>query len=74
MKSRRLMWVGHVAKLEEGRYSKSTGKRSLGRPRRRWEENTIIDLKEIGFNTRNCIGSAQDRIYFRDTVAAELNP
>ena len=60
IKSRRLRWAGHVAtRMEEGRsdYKILTGipagKRLLGRPRRRWEDNIRMDLKEIGFNTRN---------------------
>ena len=59
IKSRRLRWAGHVARIEEGRSSfkmltgTHTGKRSLGRPRRRWENNIRMDLKEIGINTRN---------------------
>ena len=40
------------------------GKRPLGRPRRRWEENIRMDLKEIGINTRNWFHSAQDRDYY----------
>ena len=49
----------HVAKMKEGRSAfkistgKSTGKRPLGRPRRRWEDNIRVDFKEIGINTRN---------------------
>ena len=45
IKSRRLRWAGHVARMEEGRSAfriltgKPTGKRPLGRPRRRWEKN-----------------------------------
>ena len=41
--------------MEEGRgaFKILTGKRSLGRPRRRWEDNVGIDFKEIGINTRN---------------------
>ena len=50
-----------------------TGKRPLGRPRRRWEENIRIDLKEIGINTRNWVASAQDRDYQRALVNAALN-
>ena len=52
--SRRLRWAGHVARMEEGRSAfkmftgKPTGKRPLGRPRRRWEDNIRMDLKEIG--------------------------
>ena len=40
-----------------------TGKRPLGRPRRRWEDNIRIDLTEICINTRNLFDSAQDRGY-----------
>ena len=45
IKSRRLRWAGHVARMEEGRSAlkilkgEPTGKRPLGRPRRRWEDN-----------------------------------
>jgi hypothetical protein len=61
IKSRRLRWAGHVARMEEGRsaFKILTGrptparKRSLGRPRSRWEDNIKMDLKEIGINTRN---------------------
>ena len=42
-----------------------TGKRTLGRPRLRWEDNIRMDLKEIGINTRNWVDSAQDRDYWR---------
>ena len=38
-----------------------TGKRPLGRPRRKWEENIRIDLEEIGINAGNWVDSAQDR-------------
>ena len=66
IKSRRLRWVGHVARIEEGRsvFKILTGT-PLGRPRRRWEDNIRMDLKEIGINTRNWIDSAQDRDYWR---------
>jgi len=56
--------------MEEGRSAfkiltgKPTGRRPLGRLRRRWEDN-IMDLKEIGINTRNWVDSAQDRDYWR---------
>ena len=43
---------------------KPTGKRTFGKPRRRWEDNIRMDLKEIGLNTRNWIDSAQDRDYW----------
>ena len=50
IKSRRLRWVGHGARTEESRSAfkiltgKPTGKRPLGRPRRRWEDNIRMDL------------------------------
>ena len=43
--------------------AKPIGKRPLGRPRRRWEGNIRMDLKEIGSNTKNWVDSAQDRDY-----------
>ena len=67
IKSRRLRWDGHVARMEEGRSyfkiltGKPTGKRPLGRPRRRWEDNIRMDLKAISVNTRKWVDSAQDR-------------
>jgi hypothetical protein len=51
----------------------TAGKRPLGRPRRRWEYNIRIDLKEIGMNTRNLTDSAQDKFYWRALVNAVLN-
>ena len=49
-----------------------TGKRLLGRPRRRWEGNIRIDIKEIGINTRNWVNSAQDRDYWRTLTNVAL--
>jgi len=52
LKSRRMRWVGHVARMGERRgvyrvlVGKLEGKRPLGRPRRRWEENIKMDLQE----------------------------
>ena len=42
---------------------KPTGKRPSRRPRRRWEENIRIDVKEIDINSRSWVDSAQDRDY-----------
>ena len=62
IKSGRLRWTGHVDRKEEGRSafkilaSALTGKRPLGRPRRRWEDNIIMNLKEIGINARIWVG------------------
>ena len=52
---------------------KSTGKRPLGRPRRRWEDKITMDLKETGINTKDCVDSAEDRDYWRTFVNAALN-
>jgi hypothetical protein len=52
---------------------KPTGRKPLGRPRRRWEQNIRMDLKEIGINTRNWVDWAQDRDYWRTLVNAALN-
>ena len=61
--------------MQEGRstfkISTSAGKRPLGRPRRRWEDNIRMDLKEIGIN-RNWDDSAQDSDYWRALVNAAL--
>ena len=79
IKSRRLRWAGHVARMEEGRDTfkmltgKPTGKRPLGRPRRRWEDNIRMNLEEIGINAGNWVGSAKDRDYWRALVNAALN-
>ena len=60
--------------MEEGRSAFKiltvlpTGKRPLGRPRRRWEDNIRMDLKEIGTNTRNWVDPALDRDYWRAVV------
>ena len=77
--SRRLTWAGHVARMEEGRSvckiltGKPTGKRPLGRPRRRWEDNIRMDLEEIGISAGNWVDSAQDRNYWRALVNVALN-
>ena len=69
----------HVARMEEDRSAlkiftgTSREKRPLGRPRRRWEDNIRMDLKEIGISTRNWVDSAQDRVYWRALVNAPLN-
>jgi hypothetical protein len=59
IKSRRLIRMGHVARMEKGRsaFKILTGtparKRPLGRPRRRWEDSIKMDFKKISINTRN---------------------
>ena len=72
-----MRWAGYVAKMEEGRSAfkiltgRLTGNIPLGRPRRRWEENIKMGLKEIGINARNWVDSAQDRDYRRGMGSGE---
>ena len=69
----------HVARMEEGRCAfkividKPAGKRPLGNPRRRLEDNIRMHLKEIGIDTRNWADLAQDRDYWRALVNVALN-
>jgi hypothetical protein len=68
IKSRRMRWVGHVARMREGRgiYRVLIGrlevKRPLGRPRRRWEDNIKMDLREKGIHGAKWFQLAQDRV------------
>jgi hypothetical protein len=63
IKSRRMRWAGHVARMGEWRgiyrvlVGKPEGKRPLGRPRRRWEDNIKMDLKEIRWGELDSAGS-----------------
>ena len=74
-----LTWAGHVVRMEEGRSAfkiltvKPTGKRSLGRLSRRWENNIRMDLEEIGFSAGNWVDSAEGRDYWRALVNVALN-
>jgi hypothetical protein len=67
IRSRRMRWAGHVARMGEGRnvygglVGKLEGKRSLERPRHRCEDGMKIDLKEIGWRGVDWIHLAQDR-------------
>ena len=71
-----IRWTGHVVRII-GRSDfkililKPTGKRTLGRPMRRWE-NIKIHIKEICKNTWNWVDSVQDRDYWRALVNAVL--
>jgi hypothetical protein len=71
VKSIRLRWACHVARMEEGRTAfkilkgKATRRRPLRRPRRRWEDIIRMDLQERGINKRNWADSGQDRNYWR---------
>ncbi|KAJ4434116.1 hypothetical protein ANN_16436, partial [Periplaneta americana] len=79
IKSRRLRWAGHVARMGESRNAyrvlvgRSEGKRPFGRPRRRWEDNIKMDLREVGYDGRDWINLAQDRDQWRAYVRAEMN-
>jgi hypothetical protein len=79
IKSRRMWWVGHVARMGEGRgvhrvlVGRPESKRPLGRPRRRWEDNIKIDLREIWIDGANRIQLAQDRIQWRAFVNTVMN-
>ena len=79
IKSRRLRWAGHVARMEEERgvhkvlLGKPEGKRPLGRPRRRWEDNIEMDLQEVGRGCGNWMELAQDRDMWRALVSTVMN-
>ncbi|KAJ4428715.1 hypothetical protein ANN_25708 [Periplaneta americana] len=79
IKSRRLRWAGHVARMGESRNAyrvlvgRPEGKRPLGRPRRRWEDNIKMDLREVGYDDREWINLAQDRGQWRVYVRAAMN-
>jgi hypothetical protein len=81
IKSRRMRWAGHVARIGEGRHvyrvlvGKPEGKRPIGRPRQRWEDGIKMDLWEIGWG--GCvewIHLAQDRDGWLAVVNAVMNP
>jgi hypothetical protein len=79
IKSRRMRWAGHVARMGEKRNAyrllvgKREGKRPLGRPRRRWVDNIEMDLGEVGWGDVDWIGLAQDRNRWRALVNWVLN-
>jgi hypothetical protein len=79
IKSRRIRWVGHVACMSEGRCAYRTlvgrpeGRRPLGRPRHRWEDNIKIYLQEVGWGCMEWIDMAQDRDRWRVLVNAVMN-
>jgi transcription termination factor 2 len=79
MKSRRMRWAGHVARMEEGRcvyrvlVGRPEGKRPLRRPRRRSEDNIKMDLRETGIDESNWIQLAQNRVQWRAFVNTVMN-
>jgi hypothetical protein len=79
IKSRRMRWTGHVARMGKGTGvyrvlgGRPEGKRPLERPRRRWEDNIMMDLGEIGIDGANWIRLAQDRFQWRAFVNTVRN-
>ena len=79
IKSRRMRWAGHVARMgeERGAYrvlvGEPDGKRALGRSRRRWVDNIRMDLQEVGCGYVDWIGLVQDRDRWRTLVSAVMN-
>jgi hypothetical protein len=79
IKSRKMRWVGHVSRMGERRgvygvlVGRPEGKRPLGRPRRRWEDNIKLDLSEIRIDVVNWIQLALDRVQWRPFVNTVIN-
>ena len=79
VKSRRMRWAGRVARMGEGRgvhrvlVGKPEGKRPLGRPRRRWEDNIKMDRQEVGGGCEDWMELAQDRDRWRALVSTVMN-
>jgi hypothetical protein len=77
--SRRLWWAGHVARLGEGRgvyrflVGRPEGKRQLGRPGRRWDDNIKMVLRAIVIDGANWIRLAQDRVQWWAFVNTIMN-
>ena len=79
IKSRRMGWAGHVARMGEERgvyrtlLEKPEGKRPMGRPRRRWVDNIRMDLQEVECGYVDWFGLAEDRDRWRTLVSAVMN-
>jgi len=79
IKSRRMRWAGNVARIGEGRGVYRVlvwvpeGKRLLGRPRRRWEDNIEMDLQQVGCGGMGWIELAEDRDRWWAIVTAVMN-
>ena len=79
VKSRRMRWAGYVARMGQGRavyrvlVGKPEGKRPLGRPRRRWEDNIKMDLQEVGGGCGDWMELTYDRDRWRALVSTVMN-
>jgi hypothetical protein len=79
IKSRRMRWAGHVARMGEERnvyrvlMGKPEGKRPLGRPRYRWDDGITMDRREIGCGRVDWIQLAQDRDRWQALVNTVMN-
>jgi hypothetical protein len=79
IKAQRMRWAGHVARMGEVMdiynilVGRPEGRRPLGRPRRRWEDNIKMNQREIGFGNVDWIHWAQDRDRWRALVNTVMN-
>jgi hypothetical protein len=79
IKSRRMRWAEHVARMGENRniyrqlVGKPEGRGPLGKPRHRWVDNIEINLGEVGWGGVDWIGLARDRDKWRNLVNALMN-
>jgi hypothetical protein len=79
IKSRRMRWAEHVARMGERRDSyrslvgKPEGKKPIGRPKRKWVDNIRMDLEEVRWSDADWIGLAQDRSRWRGIADAVMN-
>jgi hypothetical protein len=79
IKSRRMRWAGHVARMGEKRNAyrilvgNPEGKSPLGRPRRRWVDNIKMDIRETGWDGGDWIDLAQDRDQWKALVNVVMN-